>query len=83
VHSLRQTFSVYQLFSSTVNLFYQPFSSSKATIIIFVFQLEEVMEKETYKAAKDLLDKYDPNSEIVKVLNESFIINFIKKLCAL
>lgn len=29
--------------------------------------LEEVMEKETYKAAKDLLDKYDPNSEIVKV----------------
>ena len=25
------------------------------------------MEKETYKAAKDLLDKYDPNSEIVKV----------------
>ena len=33
------------------------------------------MEKETYKAAKDLLDKYDPNSEIVKVLNESFIIN--------
>lgn len=29
--------------------------------------LEEVMEKETYKAAKDLLDKYDPNSDIVKV----------------
>lgn len=29
--------------------------------------LEEVMEKETYKAAKDLLDKYDPNSEILKV----------------
>ena len=29
------------------------------------------MEKETYKAAKDLLDKYDPNSEIVKV-NELF-----------
>ncbi|KAL9966183.1 hypothetical protein ACROYT_G024221 [Oculina patagonica] len=28
--------------------------------------LEEVMEKETYKAAKDLLEKYDPNSEIVK-----------------
>ena len=26
------------------------------------------MEKETYKAAKDLLDKYDPNSEIVKVI---------------
>lgn len=26
------------------------------------------MEKETYKAAKDLLEKYDPNSEIVKVL---------------
>lgn len=25
------------------------------------------MEKETYKAAKDLLEKYDPNSEIVKV----------------
>ena len=25
------------------------------------------MEKETYKAAKDLLDKYDPNSEILKV----------------
>ena len=34
---------------------------------LFVLQLEEVMEKETYKAAKDLLDKYDPNSEIVKV----------------
>lgn len=29
--------------------------------------LEEVMEKETYKAAKDLLAKYDPNSEVVKV----------------
>jgi len=26
------------------------------------------MEKETYKAAKDLLNKYDPNSEIVKVI---------------
>ena len=26
------------------------------------------MEKETYKAAKDLLDKYDPHSEIVKVI---------------
>lgn len=25
------------------------------------------MEKETYKAAKDLLAKYDPNSEVVKV----------------
>lgn len=29
--------------------------------------LEEVKEKETYKTAKDLLDKYDPNSEVVKV----------------
>ncbi|KXJ23332.1 endoplasmic reticulum junction formation protein lunapark-B [Exaiptasia diaphana] len=28
--------------------------------------LEEVMEKETYKTAKELLDKYDPDSEIVK-----------------
>ena len=27
------------------------------------------MEKETYKAAKDLLDKYDPNSDIVKVIS--------------
>ena len=30
-------------------------------------QLEEVMEKETYKTAKDLLEKYDPNSELVQV----------------
>lgn len=27
------------------------------------------MEKETYKTAKELLDKYDPDSEIVKVLD--------------
>ena len=25
------------------------------------------MEKETYKTAKDLLEKYDPNSELVQV----------------
>lgn len=36
-------------------------------MLLFNIQLEEVMEKETYKAAKDLLDKYDPNSEILKV----------------
>ena len=42
---------------------------------VYVFQLEEVMEKETYKAAKDLLDKYDPNSEIVKVCIQSFSEN--------
>lgn len=36
-------------------------------MLFFNVQLEEVMEKETYKAAKDLLDKYDPNSEILKV----------------
>lgn len=32
------------------------------------------MEKETYKAAKDLLAKYDPNSEVVKVTEKCFIV---------
>ena len=34
------------------------------------------MEKETYKAAKDLLDKYDPNSEIVKVFSVHLFVLF-------
>ena len=39
------------------------------------------MEKETYKAAKDLLDKYDPNSEIVKVWTniQSFSANLYNR----
>ena len=32
------------------------------------------MEKETYKAAKDLLAKYGPNSEVVKVTGKCFIM---------
>ena len=38
------------------------------------------MEKETYKAAKDLLAKYDPNSEVVKVI-EVFHCGIKIKLC--
>ena len=38
------------------------------------------MEKETYKAAKDLLAKYDPNSEVVKVI-EVFHRGIKIKLC--
>ena len=38
------------------------------------------MEKETYKAAKDLLAKYDPNSEVVKV-TEMFHRGIKIKLC--
>lgn len=38
------------------------------------------MEKETYKAAKDLLAKYDPNSEVVKV-TEMFHHGIKIKLC--
>ena len=33
------------------------------------------MEKETYKAAKDLLDKYDPNSDLVRVSKSLHIIH--------
>ena len=68
---------IYLLFFKLIAIFYQvildrvsTFNSLTINVTLrslFVLQLEEVMEKETYKAAKDLLDKYDPNSEIVKV----------------
>ena len=32
----------------------------KGKLKTFLFQLEEVMEKETYKKAKEILEKFDP-----------------------
>lgn len=61
------------------SLFSRPFQLITTYFFYYIaylceFQLEEVMEKETYKAAKDLLAKYDPNSEVVKVTGKCFIM---------
>ena len=35
-------------------------NSQVKNFLRYFFQLEEVMEKETYKKAKDILEKFDP-----------------------
>ena len=43
---------------------------------IFFFQLEDVMEKETYKKAKEILEKFDP----ARFKEIEVIVLFMKKL---